>query len=247
VIFKSRPRKASRPRPRVPEGVRVYAIGDVHGRADLLADVFARIDADRGSFPIMKTIHVFLGDYVDRGPSSRDVIDLLIARGCKYPAIYLKGNHESFLIQFLKDPQVFVEWQPNRALPTLLSYGLVPSPNPDEQERAALASQLDQALPDSHRRFLEGLKLSFSCGDFFFVHAGVRPGIALADQREDDLLWIRDDFLLYEYPFEKVIVHGHSPVIAPDIRRNRIDIDTGAYATGKLTCLVLEGDTIRFI
>jgi serine/threonine protein phosphatase 1 len=222
-------------------------IGDVHGRADLLAEMFLRIDAGRGNFPTARAIHVFLGDYVDRGPSSREVLDLLIDRGRKYPAVYLKGNHEGFLVDFLKDPEVFLEWRLNGALPTLMSYGLAPSPNPATQECTLLASSLGRILPNQHRRFLDHLRLSFTCGDFFFVHAGVRPKIPLALQREEDLLWIREDFLLYEYPFEKLIVHGHSPVSVPDIRPNRINIDTGAYATGKLTCLVLESDRMQFL
>jgi serine/threonine protein phosphatase 1 len=107
-----------------------------------------------------------------------------------------------------------------------------------------MAEKFAAALPGDHREFLEGLKSSFICGDFFFVHAGVRPGIPLSRQRDEDLMWIREDFLLCEERFDKVIVHGHTPVLAPDIRLNRINIDTGAYATGKLTCLVLEQDAI---
>jgi serine/threonine protein phosphatase 1 len=231
----------------VPEGIRIYAIGDIHGRADLLADMFARIDADRADFPAEKAIHVFLGDYVDRGPSSRDVLDLLIKRRSQYPGAYLKGNHESYLVEFLKNPAVFAEWRHYGGVDTLLSYGLASSRNPNEQECIALASRLDRALPEVHRRFLGALALSFTCGDFFFVHAGVRPGIALARQAETDLLWIREEFLLHERAYEKTIVHGHTPVIEPDIRPNRINIDTGAYATGRLTCLVLERNHIRFI
>ena len=112
---------------------------------------------------------------------------------------------------------------------------------------AQLAATFDQALPATHRRFLGNLRSSFTCGDFFFVHAGVRPGIPLARQREEDLLWIRQDFLLCEDEFSKIVVHGHTPVPEPDIRHNRINIDTGAYATGRLTCLRLEDDRIEFI
>ncbi|MCI0467535.1 MAG: serine/threonine protein phosphatase, partial [Beijerinckiaceae bacterium] len=103
------------------------------------------------------------------------------------------------------------------------------------------------AMPESHNLFLAGLQPSFTCGDYFFVHAGVRPGIPLASQNEEDLLWIRDDFLLHEKPFEKIIIHGHTPVMEPEVRRNRVNIDTGAYATGRLTCLRLEGDKIQFV
>lgn len=247
MSLKQQRRSRRLPTAGVPEGVRIYAIGDVHGRADLLAEKFARIDADRANFPAERAIHVFLGDYVDRGPYSRDVIDLLIKRRSQYPTVYLRGNHESYLLEFLQNPAVFAEWRLYGGVDTLLSYGVAPSQNPDEQECVALASMLDRALPQIHHRFLNALALSFTCGDFFFVHAGVRPGIALARQAATDLLWIREEFLVHKGAYEKTVVHGHTPVIEPDIRTNRINIDTGAFATGKLTCLVLEGNDIRFI
>jgi serine/threonine protein phosphatase 1 len=247
VSWKPQFRSRHRPTATVPEGIRIYAIGDIHGRADLLAAMFARIDADRANFPADKAIHVFLGDYIDRGSSSREVLDLLIKRRSQYPVTYLKGNHESYLLEFLKNPTVLAGWRLYGGADTLRSYGLAPPLNPDEKECAVLASRLDQVLPEAHRRFLGALALSFTCGDFFFVHAGVRPGIALARQAQTDLLWIREEFLLHERAYEKTIVHGHTPVIEPDIRPHRINIDTGAYATGRLTCLVLERNHIRFI
>ena len=128
-----------------------------------------------------------------------------------------------------------------------MSYGIKPSINADAPAQARLAVALGQALPESHRRFLDDLKTSFTCGDYFFVHAGVRPGIPLAKQREEDLLWIRQEFLLCEDDFGKIIVHGHTPVLQPDFHPNRINIDTGAYATGRLTCLVLETDKMRIL
>lgn len=232
---------------RVPDGVRLYAIGDIHGRADLLTEMFARIDATLGDFSAERAIHVFLGDYVDRGPQSREVLELLITRRRQYPTVCLKGNHEGYLVEFLKNPAVLEEWHRLGGLDTLLSYGLAPSLKPDAPEGIALSSSLNQTFPKSHRLFLNGLALSFTCGDFFFVHAGVRPGIALARQAQEDLLSIREDFLLYEGAYEKVVVHGHTPVVRPDIRANRINIDTGAYATGRLTCLVLESDRMSFV
>jgi serine/threonine protein phosphatase 1 len=247
VIWKWKRRSRSVDVPRAPEGLRIYAIGDVHGRADLLTDAFARIDADRKGRPVEETLHVFLGDYVDRGPRSREVLDALIARGRRHPAVYLKGNHESYLLEFLQAPEVLTTWRLYGGLHTILSYGLTPSIAPDQGECAALASSLGAHLPKSHLRFLNSLKPSFTCGDYFFVHAGVRPGIALAQQREEDLLWIREEFLLHEEAYEKVVVHGHTPVVEPDVRPNRINIDTGAYATGRLTCLVLDDDERRFI
>jgi serine/threonine protein phosphatase 1 len=232
---------------RLPDGVRIYAIGDVHGRIDLLDDVLSYIDEDLRSYPVFQPLEVFLGDYVDRGPASREVLERLIARSTAHDVVYLKGNHESFLMSFLKTPDTLEEWRHYGGLDTLISYGLSPPLKAQPDEQAKLADALDQVLPPSHRLFLNTLKPWFACGDFFFVHAGVRPGVPLQQQREEDLLWIREDFLLHEEPFEKMIVHGHTPVLQPDVRPNRINIDTGAYATGKLTCLVLEADKMLFI
>jgi len=234
-------------RPLVPEGLRIYAVGDVHGRADLLKQLFARIDEDIKDNPIAETIHIFLGDYIDRGQDSAAVLDLLIERAGGHRMTCLKGNHEIYLSEFLENPRILASWAHYGALPTLVSYGLTPTINASPREQADLALGLSNAMPKSHGEFLADLKLCFACGDFFFAHAGVRPGRPLSRQREEDLLWIRDDFLLHEEPFEKIIVHGHTPVREPDVRTNRINIDTGAYATGRLTCLKLEQDKILFL
>ena len=235
--------------PRVPDGVRIYAIGDVHGRADLLHQLMMRIDADLSAnpYPADRVIQIFLGDYIDRGPESREVLDLLIDRSAANRIICLKGNHEVFMQEFLKEPAVLTDWKRLGGLETLLSYGVKPSMSTDRLEQKKLADSFNCALPDDHRRFLSNLELSFTCGDFLFVHAGVRPNVPLRRQNEHDLLWIRDEFLLHEGDFGKVIIHGHTPVMQPDVRPNRINIDTGAYATGQLTCLVLEADQIDFI
>jgi serine/threonine protein phosphatase 1 len=243
-MWKSRRINAS---PLLSEGLRVYAVGDVHGRADLLKQLFSRIDDDLKQHPIGEAIHVFLGDYIDRGQDSAAVLDLLIGRARTHRMSCLKGNHELFLSEFLENPGVLKHWSQYGGLPTLASYGLTPTINADPKEQAELSARLCNAIPKSHSQFLAGLKLSFTCGDFFFVHAGVRPGTPLSRQCEDDLLWIRNEFLLHEEPFEKIIVHGHTPVWEPDVRNNRINIDTGAYATGRLTCLRLERDKIEFV
>ena len=227
--------------------MRIYAVGDVHGRADLLGEMFGRIDAHLRAHPAAQAVQVFLGDYIDRGPHSREVLDLLIGRKRHHTMLYLKGNHETYVTQFLNDPSLLAEWQHYGGLPTLMSYGVTPSMNADTAEQGRLAEVLRAAIPDSHLHFLEGLALTYSCGDFFFTHAGVRPGIPLNQQSQQDLLLIRDEFLLHEETFGKVVVHGHTPVMEPDVRPNRINIDTGAYATGRLTCLMLEGDQIAFI
>ena len=233
--------------PQVPDGVRVYAVGDIHGRADLLDQALNRIDADLDKNPIFHSLEVFLGDYVDRGPNSRQVIDRLLTRGASRKTIFLKGNHEIYLADFVNNPTVLHEWQRLGGLATLTSYGIVASVKTDEASQVRLSAAFDRAFPQSHRQFLRDLKLSFTCGDFLFVHAGVRPGISLEMQHEDDLLWIRDDFLLSEENFSKYVIYGHTPVAQPDIRPNRMNIDTGAYATGRLTCLKLEGNSIDFV
>jgi serine/threonine protein phosphatase 1 len=234
-------------RPSLPTGRRIYAVGDIHGRADLLAALFARIDDDLKSRPIADAVQVFLGDYIDRGPNSREVIDLLLARRKGYGVVLLKGNHEDYALRFFSEPALLSEWKNVGGLNTILSYGVNPTSRHDHKSQRRLATALGHSMPDSHRRFLGGLALSFSCGDFFFVHAGVRPGIPLQKQSQHDLLWIREDFLLHEEDFGKVVVHGHTPAREPEIRPNRINIDTGAYATGRLTCLVLEGEQMSFL
>jgi serine/threonine protein phosphatase 1 len=234
----------TRKRPTVPERLRVYAIGDVHGRADLLDAVFSRIDADLKRNPAPRSVEILLGDYIDRGPASRQVLDSLIVRRRHRPMVFLKGNHETFVGDFLRDPAVLEGWRQFGALETLMSYGLKPKINASAKEMEELAHEFAVVLPNRHRQFLASLKTSFTCGDYLFAHAGVRPGIPLAEQREQDLLWIREDFLLCEDDYGKVIVHGHTPVLEPDFHPNRINIDTGAYATGRLTCLVIENDQV---
>lgn len=227
----------------LPAGYRIYAIGDVHGRDDLLGDVFDRIDADLRGHHARHAIEVYLGDYVDRGPRSRDVIDRLLARARHRDTVFLKGNHETFLLDFISDPQVLRSWRQWGGLETLMSYGLRPSLNPDDAELAALSAALRMAVPDSHYAFFEAMVPFFTLGGYYFAHAGIRPGVPLTRQVEQDLLWIRDEFLEWEAPYEKMIVHGHTAVMEPEFRRNRINIDTGAYATGRLTCLMIENDT----
>jgi serine/threonine protein phosphatase 1 len=235
------------PGARVPDGIRIYAVGDLHGRVDLLDRLLHHIDDDLATFPAHRAIEVFLGDYIDRGPDSRDVLDRLIERGETHEMVCLKGNHELFLLDFLRNPELLLRWRQYGGLDTLMSYGVVPPFNPTKQQLEALAAGLCTAMPPAHFEFLNRLRTSFTCGDYFFVHAGVRPGIALLEQQERDLLWIRDEFLQSEADFGKAIVHGHTPVEAAEIRRNRINIDTGAYATGLLTCLILEADKSWFL
>jgi serine/threonine protein phosphatase 1 len=166
IAFQSSPSR-KRPRPRVPDGVRIYAIGDIHGRVDLLDRVLKRIDSDLTKNPVSQSIEVFLGDYIDRGPHSRQVLDRLVARNRTHRTVFLKGNHETFITGFVNNPPILGDWQRLGGLETLMSYGITPSINADTATQARLAAAFNQALPESHCRFLEDLKSSFTCGDFF--------------------------------------------------------------------------------
>jgi serine/threonine protein phosphatase 1 len=231
-------------RPTLPKGIRIYAIGDIHGCAEQLDAMFTVIDRDLSRATSVRPIHVFLGDYIDRGPASRETIDLLARRSQQHETVFLKGNHEAFLLEVLNDPLQFPNWKQFGGIPTLVSYGMKPPFNPDPEEQIELINEFRQVIPPYQMTFFNCLRNRFVCGDFFFVHAGVRPGVALAHQQEHDLLWIREEFLDYEKGFGKYIVHGHTPVQAPDIRFNRANIDTGAYATGNLTLLTIQGDSM---
>lgn len=231
-------------KPRLPEGVRIYAISDIHGCAHLLEPLLKVIDADVRFGRPCEAVEVYLGDYIDRGPDSRATLELLARRRRSRNAVFLCGNHEAFLVEVLRDPSRLAAWFRVGGLQTLMSYGLTPSPEPDEDEQAALVHALWAALPDPHRAFLNGLQLTFTCGDFMFVHAGVRPGIPIAEQRPTDLLWIRDEFLNSSLNFGKYVVHGHTPVRTAEFLPNRANIDTGAYATGNLTLLSIEGSRL---
>ena len=232
----------SMPKPRLPEGIRIYAVSDIHGCSDQLRNVFAAIDYHLAHAGPARALHVFLGDYIDRGPASRQTIDLLIERSRRHESIFLKGNHEAFMLEVLQDPARLEAWKEYGGFQTLMSYGLAPSIKPDREEQNELVQALRQGLPNHHRWFFDNLRPSFVCGDFFFAHAGVKPGVPLRQQREEDLLWIRDEFLQSKQNFGKFVVHGHTPVPKAEIRPNRINIDTGAYATGILTLLTIQGE-----
>jgi serine/threonine protein phosphatase 1 len=150
-------------------------------------------------------------------------------------------------LRFLKNPSILADWRQIGGFNTILSYGVTPKRWSDPRSEHEIALALNDSMPDTHRSFLDNLMPSFTCGDFFFAHAGVRPGVPINAQCERDLLWIRDEFLFCEEDFGKIVVHGHTPAPKPDVRPNRINIDTGAYATGRLTCLVLDDDGMRFL
>jgi serine/threonine protein phosphatase 1 len=192
-------------------------------------------------------IEVFLGDYVDRGPASRNVVDRLIERSLSHRTVCLRGNHEVFLNSLLADSNILPRWIQNGGVETLLSYGLFLPTRMGPAQHTEFVCEFGSIFPRDHLQFLAQLKPYFTCGDFFFVHAGLRPNVALDQQREQDLFWIREEFLNFEGSFGKIVVHGHTPVPEPDVRINRINIDTGAFATGRLTCLVLENNCWGFL
>jgi len=226
----------------------VYAIGDVHGYPGVLRSLVEEIARDAArTRPAERPLLIFIGDYVDRGPDSRAVIDAVMALQAdpRFEVVALKGNHEDALLRVLDDPAFGPSWCANWGQATLRSYGVEP---PDSDLDAEAARQaLARAVPPAHRRFLEDLPVSLTVGDYLFVHAGVRPGVPLAEQAERDLIWIRYDFLESDEAFGKVVVHGHTPAEAPELRANRIGIDTGVYMTGVLTAVRLRGEEQRFI
>jgi serine/threonine protein phosphatase 1 len=232
---------------RVPNGTLVYCIGDIHGRDDLLQEMAERVEADLKTRSFDHAITVFLGDYIDRGLGSMSVIERLASGEWPTPVISLAGNHEDFLMTFLDDAGILDFWRSQGGLATLHSYGMDVGPAMTGRDFAGIQAAFTVRFPQHHRDFLEVLKMSVAIGDYFFCHAGVRPGIALDRQERDDLLTIREPFLSSDADHGKLVVHGHTPSVAPEIRPNRIGIDTAAYATGRLTCLVLEGDQQRFL
>ncbi|MBL8772751.1 MAG: serine/threonine protein phosphatase [Phenylobacterium sp.] len=239
------------PSPPSTGGRLVYAVGDVHGYAGalerLLADIVRDAEASR---PAERPVVVFVGDYVDRGPDSRGAMDLVLAFAGRadVEAAPLRGNHEEAMLRFLDEPAFAPAWIGSWGRETLKSYG-VAAPDPDDVRACAEArARFAAAVPDAHRGFLRGLELSRTIGDYHFVHAGVRPGVALAAQSPRDLMWIRHAFLDCDDDFGKVVVHGHTPAPGrPEVKANRINVDTGVYFTGVLTAVRLEGETRRFL
>ncbi len=251
-LFKNLFRKTPPLPPPSTGGRLVYAVGDVHGRLDILGPLLHDIAADAAaSRPAERPLLVFLGDYVDRGADSMGGVDLIL-RMQAYDRIetrVLKGNHEEALLKFLDDPAAMGPlWVDHGGATTLASYGVQPPATRTDPEAWARAGEaFVRVLPAAHRRFYETLELMITVGDYAFVHAGVRPGVPLAEQGERDLLWIRQEFLQWEGPYGKVIVHGHTPAEQAQLTRWRLGIDTGAYATGVLTAVRLEGEHQRLM
>jgi serine/threonine protein phosphatase 1 len=229
---------------RAPEGMRLYAIGDIHGRLDLLKRMHERIHAEiqRDRPDDWRVIH--LGDYVDRGPDSRGVIDFLIAaQGADRRNFTLMGNHEHGFLEFLGLPSMDSLFMRYGGIQTAASYG-VPGP---ASGLARFHTQLLQAVPAAHTRFILSCGYSVGLGDFFFCHAGIRPGVPLEMQAPEDLMWVREEFLFYPKLHPKVVVHGHTITPEPELLPNRVNVDTGACRSGVLTAFVVEGAAKRLL
>ena len=229
--------------PRGKDGARAYAIGDIHGRLDLLELLLAKIEADVAGRPPARNFIIFLGDYVDRGPESAGVIERLRTWQPDYARpIFLGGNHEEVMLRVLRgDEDVLQSWLKFGGAECAESYGL-DTEALRKLHPAAAIDLLVAKVPKAHRRFLEELADTFSFGDYLFVHAGIRPGLGLEEQDRHDLRWIREPFLsdIKEHGF--TVVHGHTIVSRVEERPNRIAIDTGAYHSGVLTALAVEGN-----
>ena len=233
-----------------PPGTRVYAIGDIHGRLDLLLRLHELIAADAARSRAQRRVLVYIGDYIDRGPDSAGVIDLLLDRPLPgFEIVHLLGNHEDTLLQFPDDITVGPSWLTYGGVQTLVSYLIDVSPGSrgDERELRRLQGEVRRRIPRRHVEFMRNLSLTHVEGDYLFVHAGIRPGIPLERQERDDLLWIRDEFLKSSEDHGRIVVHGHTISEAPDQQPNRIGIDTGAFHTGRLTCVALDGTSTAFL
>ena len=241
--------KKTVPAPQLPMSAPVYAIGDVHGRADLLKALMRVIAEDAKDAP-EKPHLVFLGDYIDRGFQSADVIDTLIdlGRDDRFETTFLKGNHEQAMLHFLQNHQIGPDWAAFGGRETLVSYNIAPPKSVNSvEEWEPIRKQLVNSIPQEHVEFLEGLTASHKIGPYGFVHAGVKPGVPYDDQKDEDRLWIREEFLNAPDKEDLFIVHGHTPVDAPFKDHRRVNVDTGAYFTGRLTAVKILGDQMSFL
>ncbi len=231
---------------RGPDGAVVYAIGDVHGRLDLLTIMHATIGGEmRQRGGDWRIVH--LGDYVDRGPDSAGVIDFLIHRqATDARVVSLAGNHDIGFLDFLAVPETESLFARYGGVETAASYGIQLDPA-DPLAFQSAARALETIVPQSHKDFLNSLRFRIVFGDFFFCHAGIRPGVPLEAQDAHDLVWIRGDFHAHRGLHPKVVVHGHTPVAEVEVWPNRVNVDTGAFATDRLSALVIDGATKRIL
>jgi len=228
----------------IPDGQRVYAIGDIHGRVDLLDLLLRQIDADNAARPPSETTLIFLGDLIDRGPDSAQVVERLIGVKANHPRTrFLLGNHEEVFLQAVRDGSVgalryFLRIGGDT---TVMSYGLTEA----EYRKTSideLSEIFQRRVPAAHVDFIESFEDMIVLGDYVFVHAGVHPEAPLAQQKISDLRWIRNDFLNFRGRLEKIVVHGHTISEEVEVRLHRIGLDTGAYSSGLLTAMGFEGD-----
>jgi serine/threonine protein phosphatase 1 len=232
--------------PPAPVGTLLYAIGDIHGRSDCLDRAHDLIDRDVAELGARdQATEICIGDYVDRGPDSKGVIDRLVARSTKVRLVALRGNHEIIMESFLRGQTSFEDWRRLGGLETILSYGV------DARDLLAKGGvqprDLAERIPVSHLRFISSLASVHTVGDYCFVHAGLRPGVAIEAQSISDLAWIRDDFLRFSGKFGFIVVHGHSPVSGVEFLQNRINIDTGAYMTNRLSVLRIDATGVTVL
>ncbi|MEL6337984.1 MAG: metallophosphoesterase [Pseudomonadota bacterium] len=245
-------RTVSLPDARPPAGLRLYAIGDVHGWRDAMVEIRRRIDADLEHRPPADWREIWLGDFVDRGDDSCGVIEALTTWPQAARRICLRGNHDDYMYSFLEtgDPVTLQHWLANGGLMAFASYGIDATPalyRSDRELASSLRLDLEKAMPAHHRGFLERLPLQVRFGDFGFAHAGLRPGVAWDAQTPRDLMWIRDAFLDHPGPHEVVVVHGHTPTRGVEVRPARICVDTGCGKGGDLSAIVIEDDSIALL
>ncbi len=239
-------RAPSRPLPRVPEGERYYVIGDIHGRLDLFEALSAAIDEDDGSADAARSTAVLLGDLVDRGPDSAGVIAHARDWRERRPVRCIAGNHEEMFLESFEDKEMLRHFLKHGGKQTIFSYG-IKRKRYNELSLKDLQGELHALVPQDHRDFIGGFEDMIVAGDYVFVHAGINPKRPIEEQKQSDLRWIRDRFLDHREPFSHVVVHGHTIFEEVEHTTHRIGIDTGAFRTGRLTALVLEGDRRRLI
>lgn len=230
-----------------PQNIRLYAIGDVHGRFDLLQDMHGLIRADLDHRPVHDWRIIHLGDYIDRGPQSKEVLDFLIDAARHDPRILsLLGNHDEGFLNYLATGDTAGIFALHGGVETGLSYGVeLDFSDTDKARRSHEA--LVKAVPQTHVDFIRSMPRWLSFGDFFFCHAGVDPALPLEEQDPDDLIWIRTLFLKWTDPLAKVIIHGHTPQGAVDVQPNRVNLDTYAWKSGLLSAIAIDGVEKRFI
>lgn len=248
------PHDGSSKRAKSTDGRIVFAVGDIHGCYVQLSALLEAIVEDIAAVAGNKqSLLIFCGDYVDRGPQSADVLSALVwlSRHPTLDVVFLRGNHETLLLDFLDHPKSSLPWLLRDGKVTLMSYGIDMLEIGEDTSSPYLANLRDQLMdnmPASHLQLLRHLPTKLVCGDYVFVHAGLKPGISIERQTDEDCLWIREEFLTTDYPFKKVVVHGHSwNSAAPVVTANRVGIDTGAYSTGVLTAVRLDGADITFL